>query len=89
MRWGLATLSFNRYKVAHNLLGRSCILCFETVLKMNKITFTPTATPKNKKISKFFFIILMIFEKNLRGWGLLHYLLISTIWRKVCWGEFV
>ena len=36
MGWGLATLSFDRYKIAQTLLGRSCILCFETVLRMNK-----------------------------------------------------
>ena len=40
---GLANPSFNRYKIAHTLLGRSCTLYFETVLGMNKIT------PKNKK----------------------------------------
>ena len=49
MGWGLATLSFNRYKRAHTLLRRSYFLCFETVLGMNKITSTPSPLPKNKK----------------------------------------
>ena len=35
---------FDRYKIAQTLLGKSCILCFETVLGMNKITPTPTPT---------------------------------------------
>ena len=30
--WGLATLSFDRYEMAQSLQGRSCILCFETIL---------------------------------------------------------
>ena len=62
--WGLATLSLNRYKMAHTLLGRSCVLFFETVLGMNKITPTPFPPPliphKLKNFSTFFFI-LMIF----------------------------
>ena len=45
-RVGLDTLSFNRYKMAQSLLGRSCILCFETVLGMNKSTSTPIPTQK-------------------------------------------
>ena len=57
--WGLATL-----------LGRSCILCFETVLGMNKIT-----PPHPLKIKIIY----------LRWWGLLPYFLMGTIWRKVCW----
>ena len=36
---------------------RSCILCFETIHGMNKITFTTTPTSKNKKISKNLFLI--------------------------------
>ena len=40
--WELATLSFDRNKIAHTLLGRSCILYFETFLGMNKITPTPS-----------------------------------------------
>ena len=47
--WGLAILSFDRYKIAQTLQGKSCILCFETVLEMNKITPTPSQPPKNKK----------------------------------------
>ena len=65
--WGLATLSFDRYKIAQTLQGRSCIICFETVLKMNKITptplhplHTPSHSPRIKKFPKTFFI-LMIF----------------------------
>ena len=46
---GLATLSFNRYKTAQSMLRESCILCFETILEVNKITPTPTPTSKNKK----------------------------------------
>ena len=53
---GLATLSFDRYKIAQTLQGRSCILCFETILGMNKIA------PKNK-ISKKFFLFSDIFKK--------------------------
>ena len=45
----LATLSFNRYKMAQSSLGRSCILCFETVFGMKEITSNPIPTPKNKK----------------------------------------
>ena len=48
-RVGLNTLSFNRYKMAQSLLGRSCILCFETVLGMNKSTSTPIPTQKKTK----------------------------------------
>ena len=43
MGGGVAHLSFDRYKIAHTCWGRSCILCFETVLGMNKIT--PTTSP--------------------------------------------
>ena len=69
--WGLATLSFNRYKIAHTLLGRSCILCFETVLGMNKIIPTPFPPPKNKKVFQKNFFHIMIFLKNLfKGVGL-------------------
>ena len=65
LAWGLATPSFNRYKIAHTLLRRSCTLCFETVLGTNKITATPSPPPKNKKI------FFMIFLKNLfKGVGL-------------------
>ena len=49
-RWGLATLSFDRYKIAQTLLRKSCILSFETVLGMNEISSTPTL--KNLKIPK-------------------------------------
>ena len=42
---GLATLSFNRYKTAQSVLGKSCILCFETVLGMKKITSNPSPPP--------------------------------------------
>ena len=59
--WGLATLSFNRYKIAHTLLGRSCILRFETVLGMNKITPTAFPPPKNTKVFQKNFFNLMIF----------------------------
>ena len=55
--WGLATLSFDRYKIAQTLQGRSCILCFETVLGMNKITPTtspPLTPPQIKKFPIFF-----------------------------------
>ena len=62
--WGLATLSSDGYKIAQTLQGRSCILCFETVLGMNKITPTPSPPPKNKKGFQNFFY-LMIFKKNL------------------------
>ena len=60
MGWGLATPSFNRCKIAHTLLGRSCTLCFETGLGMNKITSTPSPPPKKKN-----FFYFMIFLKNL------------------------
>ena len=66
MGWGLATFFLNRCKIAHTLLGRSCTLCFETVLGMNKITHT--LSPPPKKISKQFFKIFfyfMIFVKNM------------------------
>ena len=45
---GLATFSFNRYKIAHTLLGRSCTFYFETVLGNNKITPIPSPPPKKK-----------------------------------------
>ena len=54
----MATSSFNRCKIAHTLLGRSCTLCFETVIGMNKIIPTPSTPPKQKfpkNFSKFFF----------------------------------
>ena len=57
MGWGLATLSFYRYKKAQTLLARSCILCFETVLGVNKIFPTPTFTSENKKNSKNLFFV--------------------------------
>ena len=64
MGWGLATFILNRCKIAHTLLGRSCTLCFETVLGMNKTTPTP---PQIYKI----FFYFMIFLKNLfKGVGL-------------------
>ena len=66
--WGLVTLFYTRYKMAENLFGRSCILCFETVIGINEITPTSTPTPKNKKISNFFLICNDIVEKiHLRG----------------------
>ena len=69
--WESATLSFDRYKTAQSLQWRSCILCFETVLGMNKITPTPSPPPKNKKIFQKIVFILMIFLKNLfKGVGL-------------------
>ena len=63
---GLATLSFDRYKIAQTLQGRSCILCFETVLGMNKITPTTSllpTPPSPKKLKNFqnFFKNLMLF----------------------------
>ena len=51
--WGLATSSFNKYKIAHTLLGGSCTLCFETVLGINKITLTPSP-PQRKNFQKIF-----------------------------------
>ena len=51
--WGLATLSFDRYEIAQTLQGRSCILCFKTVLGINKITHTPH--PQKLKIFQNFF----------------------------------
>ena len=57
-RWrggGLATLSFNTYEIAHTLLGRSCILCFETVLRMKKVTPTPPRPLKRKMFKKTLF----------------------------------
>ena len=67
----LATLSFNMYKIAHTLLWKNCILCFETVLGMNKITPTPSSPPKNKIISKFFYYFNEIYKKIiLKGVGL-------------------
>ena len=70
----MATPSFNRYKIAHTLLGRSCTLFFKTVLGMKKITPTPTLplptpshSPKTKKFPKTFFYFENIY---LRGWGL-------------------
>ena len=67
MGWGLATLSFDRCKIAHTLLGRSCTLCFETIIGMNKVTPTPSSPPKNKISKKFFnfFFHFMIFLNNL------------------------
>ena len=59
--WGLAGLSFDKYQIAQTLQGRSCILCFETVLGMNKITPTPNPgpshSPKIKKFPKTFFYL--------------------------------
>ena len=52
--WGFATLSFDRYIIAQTLQGRSCILCFKTVLGMNKITPNTSPTPPHsRKIKKF------------------------------------
>ena len=52
--WGLELnflgFQIDRYKKAQTLQGRSCILCFETVLGMNKITPTPFPPPKNKEV---------------------------------------
>ena len=68
--WGLTTPSFNMYKIAHTSLGRSCILYFETVLGMNKITPIPSPPPKTKKVFQKIFFYYMIFLKNfLRGWS--------------------
>ena len=63
--WGLATLSFDRYQIAQTLQGRSCILCFETVLGMNKITPTtsPPPTPKKLKNFQIFFLFHDILRK--------------------------
>ena len=52
LRWGLATLSFDRYEIAQTLQRRSCILSFKTVLAMNKITPTSFPPLKIKKFSK-------------------------------------
>ena len=52
----MATPFFNRYKIAHTLLGTSCTIYFETALGMNKIT------PKNKKNSKKFFKTFFYFN---------------------------
>ena len=56
--------------------GRSCILCFETVLGMNKITPipspplpTPSHSPKNKKFPKTFFIFMIFWENFFNGVG--------------------
>ena len=57
--------------MAHTLLGRSCILCFETDLGMNKITPTPFPLPKIKNVFQKNFFNKMIFLKNLfKGVGL-------------------
>ena len=61
MGWGLATIYFNRYKIAQTLLGRSCILCFETVLGLNNITPTPFSSQKKIKNFQKLFFIAMIF----------------------------
>ena len=34
-----------RYKIVQSLQGRSCILCFETVLGINEITLTHIFNP--------------------------------------------
>ena len=66
--WELATLTFDMYKIAHTLLGRSCILYFETVLGMNKITPTPSPLNKNIKIfQQIFFICNNILRKFIKG----------------------
>ena len=68
---GVSYLFFKKYQIAHTLLGRSCILCFENVLGINKITPTPFPPPKNKKVFQKNFFNLMIFLKNLfKGVGL-------------------
>ena len=49
---------------------RSCILCFETVLGVNKIIPTPTPLQKIKKTQKINFLFAMIFwEKLFEGVG--------------------
>ena len=53
----LATLSFYGYNIALTLLVRSCILCFETVLGVNKIIPTPTPLQKIKKTQKINFCL--------------------------------
>ena len=69
--WGLATLSFDRYKIAQTLQGRSCLLCFETVLGMNKITPTTSPPPTNKKVfQKNFFNEMIFLKKLIKGVGL-------------------
>ena len=65
----MTTPSFNMYKIAHTSLGRSCILYFETVLGMNKITPIPSPPPKIKKVPKFFFND--IFKNLFKGVGFL------------------
>ena len=45
IEWGLATLSFDWYKIVQSLQGRSCTLCFKTVLGMKKVTPTPSPRP--------------------------------------------
>ena len=70
--WGLATFTLNTYKIAHTSLGKSCILCFETVLGMNKITPAPLPPPKIKKVFQKNFFYFMIFLKNFfKGVGFL------------------
>ena len=64
--WGLATPSFKWCKIAHTLLRRSCTLCFETVLEMNKITPTPSPPLKNK-ISKNFFYSMICLKYLFKG----------------------
>ena len=49
------------YKMTQSMLGRSCILCFETVLGVDKITLTRAPTTKNKKYIKTYFSFVMIF----------------------------
>ena len=70
---GLATLSFDRYKIAQTLLGRSCILCFETVHGMTKNTPTPSPPLSNpqklKKYLKTFFYINDILRNFFKGVG--------------------
>ena len=67
MGWVWATLFFDGYKIVQSLQGRSYILCFETVLGINKITPGPFPPPfhplKIKNFQKLNF--LMMFLNNL------------------------
>ena len=63
----MATPYFNRCKIAHTLLGRSCTLCFETVLGMNRIIPTP---PHPLKIHSKIFFYFDILKNLFKGVGL-------------------
>ena len=66
----LATLSFDRYKIAQTLQGRSCTLCFETVIGMNKITPPQPLKKISKKFFKKFFLFFDFFKNLFKGVGL-------------------